>query len=169
MFLVLGLPPAVGSGVKPAAAAAAAACFMAPLLALELKVYGQWLSGGERRLSRVANPSTHLSLVGNFVGALLAARLGAREPALFFWAVGLAHYVVLLVTLYQRLPGGAALPRELHPVFFLFVAAPSTASVAWAEIAGRFDAVSRVAYFVGLFLYTSLVSPGSGKVSLSRD
>ncbi|KAH7416038.1 hypothetical protein KP509_14G072400 [Ceratopteris richardii] len=36
------------------------------------KIYGQWLSEG-RRLSESANPASHLSLVGNFVGALLAA------------------------------------------------------------------------------------------------
>ena len=131
---------------------------MVPIFFLELKIYGQWLSGGEKRLSKVANPSTHLSLVGNFVGSLVAAEAGFSELALFFWAVGLAHYVVLFVTLYQRLPTAAPVPKELHPVFFLFIAAPSIASVAWSKIVGDFDLVSRIAYFVGLFLYTSLVS-----------
>jgi tellurite resistance protein TehA-like permease len=109
------------------------------------------------RSLQVANPCTHLSLVGNFVGSLLATVLGLRELAIFFWAVGLAHYLVLFVTLYQRLPTAATVPKELHPVFFLFIAAPSIASVAWSKIVGRFDLVSRIAYFVALFLYASLV------------
>lgn len=153
MFLTLGVPPAVTRSIHPILWV----LFMVPIFALELKIYGQWLSGGERRLSKVANPSTHLSLVGNFVGALLAATVGWKELAIFFWAVGLAHYLVLFVTLYQRLPTAAVLPKELHPVFFLFVAAPSTASVAWSKIVGDFDLVSRISYFVGLFLYSSLV------------
>jgi tellurite resistance protein TehA-like permease len=129
---------------------------MAPLLCLGLKIYGQWMSGGQRRLSKVANPSNHLSLLGNFVGAQLGATMGLREGPLFFFAVGLAHYVVLFVTLYQRLPTNETLPKELHPVFFLFVAAPSVSSMAWSKIAGEFGMLSKVAFFVGMFLYASL-------------
>ncbi|KAJ6341903.1 hypothetical protein OIU78_009950 [Salix suchowensis] len=57
--------------------------FMGPYFFLELKIYGQWLSGGKRRLCKVANPSSHLSVVGNFVGALLASKVGWKEAAKF--------------------------------------------------------------------------------------
>lgn len=134
---------------------------MTPIFCLELKIYGQWMSGGQRRLSKVANPSNHLSVVGNFVGALLGASMGLKEGPLFFFAVGLAHYTVLFVTLYQRLPTNETLPKELHPVFFLFVAAPSVASMAWANIQGSFGYGSRISYFIALFLYFSLVSLSS--------
>ncbi|KAG8069182.1 hypothetical protein GUJ93_ZPchr0005g14456 [Zizania palustris] len=130
---------------------------MAPIFLLDLKIYGQWMSGGERRLSKVANPSNHLAIVGNFVGALLGARMALREAPIFFFAIGLAHYIVLFVTLYQRLPTNVQLPKELHPVFFLFVAAPSVASMAWARLCGEFNFGSRIAYFIALFLYMSLV------------
>ncbi|CAD6233571.1 unnamed protein product [Miscanthus lutarioriparius] len=129
---------------------------MAPIVCLELKIYGQWISGGQRRLSRVANPSNHLSIVGNFVGALLGGIMGLKEGPMFFFSVGLAHYIVLFVTLYQRLPTSETLPRDLHPVFFLFVAAPSVACLAWARITGEFGYGSRVAYFIAMFLYASL-------------
>lgn len=152
MFLAIGLPPCIATSIHPVWWC----LFIIPICILELKIYGQWLLGGRRRLSKVANPSTHLSLVGNFVGAILAATVGWREPAVFFWAVGCAHYLVLFVTLYQRLPSADVLPKELHPVFFLFVSGPSIASVAWKSIVGEFDHVSRVAYFVGLFLYFTL-------------
>ncbi|KAH9309550.1 hypothetical protein KI387_037461, partial [Taxus chinensis] len=152
MFLAIGVPPHIAISVHPAVWCV----LMTPLLCLELKIYGQWMSGGDRRLSKVANPSNHLSIVGNFVGALLGAATGWKEGAIFFFAVGLAHYIVLFVTLYQRLPTNETLSQELHPVFFLFVAAPSVASVAWERIQGDFDCVSKIAYFIALFLYTSL-------------
>ncbi|GLJ44706.1 hypothetical protein SUGI_0939910 [Cryptomeria japonica] len=153
MFLTIGLPQSISEEVHPALWC----IFMSPVFALELKIYGQWLSGGKRRLSKVANPSSHLSIVGNFVGALLAAQVGWKEHAMFFWSIGVSHYTVLFVTLYQRLPTSEALPQELHPVFFLFIAAPCTASVAWEKIHGKFDSVSRLAYFIAIFLYASLV------------
>ncbi|CAN0902884.1 S-type anion channel SLAH3 [Linum grandiflorum] len=152
LFLVMGLPPSVSTTLHHSLWYV----LMAPILCLELKIYGQWMSGGQRRLSKVANPSNHLSVVGNFVGALLGASMGLKEGPIFFFAVGLAHYTVLFVTLYQRLPTNETLPKELHPVFFLFVAAPSVASMAWAKIQGSFDYGSRIAYFIALFLYFSL-------------
>eukprot|EP00249_Psilotum_nudum_P007072 c20291_g1_i1 orf=284-2134(-) len=153
MFLSIGVPPAIANTIHPYLFC----IFMTPIFLLELKIYGQWLSGGERRLSKVANPCSHLSVVGNFVGARLAALVGLKEAAIFLLAVGLGHYLVLFVTLYQRLPTNESLPRELHPVFFLFIAAPCTASVAWQMITGEFDSMSRISYFIGLFLFTSLI------------
>ncbi|GAB2274070.1 Guard cell S-type anion channel slac1, variant 3 [Dionaea muscipula] len=154
MFLVIGAPPSLAPIIiRPASFIT----FMAPIFILELKIYGQWLSGGKRRLSKVANPSSHLSVVGNFVGAILASKVGWQEAAKFLWAVGFAHYLVVFVTLYQRLPTSEALPKDLHPVYSMFIAAPSAASIAWGSIYGQFDALSRTCYFIALFLYISLV------------
>ncbi|KAG6482388.1 S-type anion channel SLAH2-like [Zingiber officinale] len=152
LFLAIGIPSSIGIKLH----AALWYVLMGPIFLLELKIYGQWMSGGRRRLSKVANPSNHLSIVGNFVGALLGASMGLKEGPIFFFAVGLAHYCVLFVTLYQRLPTNETLPKDLHPVFFLFVAAPSVASMAWAKITGEFGFGSRIAYFIALFLYASL-------------
>ncbi|KAI3713363.1 hypothetical protein L1987_71940 [Smallanthus sonchifolius] len=154
MFLAIGAPPMLAQ--KPLHPALWCA-FMTPYFLLELKIYGQWLSGGKRRLCKVANPSSHLSVVGNFVGAVLAAKVGWKEPGKFLWAVGFAHYLVLFVTLYQRLPTSVALPKELHPVYSMFIAAPSAASIAWEAIYGEFDGSARTCYFIALFLYVSLV------------
>ncbi|KAL1552799.1 S-type anion channel slah3 [Salvia divinorum] len=152
LFLALGVPPSIAQTLP----LHLWYILMAPILCLELKIYGQWMSSGQRRLSKVANPTNHLSVVGNFVGAFLGASMGLTEGPIFFFAVGMAHYMVLFVTLYQRLPTNQTLPKELHPVFFLFVAAPSVASIAWAKIQGSFDSGSRIAYFIALFLYASL-------------
>uniref|UniRef100_A0A1J3IG25 S-type anion channel SLAH3 n=1 Tax=Noccaea caerulescens TaxID=107243 RepID=A0A1J3IG25_NOCCA len=152
LFLALGVPPSIITNLPHFLWY----LLMFPFICLELKIYGQWMSGGQRRLSRVANPTNHLSVVGNFVGALLGASMGLKEGPLFFYAVGMAHYLVLFVTLYQRLPTNETLPKDLHPVFFLFVAAPSVASMAWARITGSFDYGSKVCYFIAIFLYFSL-------------
>ncbi|XP_062227438.1 S-type anion channel SLAH2-like [Phragmites australis] len=152
LFLAIGVPELVAASLPQWLWYV----LMAPIVCLELKIYGQWISGGQRRLSRVANPTNHLSVVGNFVGALLGGIMGLKEGPLFFFAVGLAHYIVLFVTLYQRLPTSETLPRDLHPVFFLFVATPSVACLAWSRITGDFGYGSRIAYFIAMFLYASL-------------
>lgn len=154
MFLAIGVPPCIAPGnLHPAVWCV----FMAPIVFLDLKVYGQWLSGGKRRLCKVANPSSHLSVVGNFVGAILAAKVGWMEAGKFLWAIGFAHYLVVFVTLYQRLPTSEALPKELHPVYSMFIATPAAASIAWGAIYGEFDGLARTCFFIALFLYCSLI------------
>nr|GMD99109.1 guard cell S-type anion channel SLAC1 [Ipomoea batatas] len=155
MFLAIGTPPAISPAdtLHPAIWCV----FMAPIFFLNLKIYGQWLSGGKRRLCKVANPSSHLSVIGNFVGAILAAKVGWNEAGKFLWAIGFAHYLVVFVTLYQRLPTSEALPKELHPVYSMFIATPAAASIAWGAIYGEFDGLARTCYFIALFLYLSLV------------
>nr|VDD27111.1 unnamed protein product [Brassica oleracea] len=127
LFLALAVPPFIVTDLPQFLWYV----LMFPFICLELKIYGQWMSGG----------------------ALLGARMGLREGPIFFFTVGMAHYLVLFVTLYQRLPANETLPKDLHPVFFLFVAAPSVSSMAWATITGSFNYRSKVCYFIAMFLY----------------
>ncbi|XP_030469699.1 S-type anion channel SLAH1-like [Syzygium oleosum] len=130
--------------------------FAVPVILLDIKIYGQWFTTERRFLSTVANPTSQLSVVGNLVGAWAAAEMGWCESAVCMFSLGMAHYLVLFVTLYQRLSGGDKLPAMLRPVFFLFFAAPSMASLAWKSISGGFDIGSKMLFFLSLFQFTSL-------------
>ncbi|CAN1824218.1 S-type anion channel SLAH4 [Linum perenne] len=77
--------------------------FAAPIVALDVKIYGQWFTKGKRFLSTVANPTSQLSVIGNLVGAQAAANMGWKESAVCLFSLGMVHYLVLFVTLYQRL------------------------------------------------------------------
>ncbi|CAI0550792.1 unnamed protein product [Linum tenue] len=143
--------------------------FVGPVVALDVKIYGQWFTKGKRFLSTVANPTSQMSVIGNLVGARAAAEMGWREVAVCLFSLGMAHYLVLFVTLYQRLSGGNCLPSMLRPVFFLFFAAPSMASLAWVAISGRVDTSAKMLFFLSLFLFLSLVSrPSLFKKSMRK-
>ncbi|XP_075652215.1 S-type anion channel SLAH1-like isoform X1 [Castanea sativa] len=143
--------------------------FVIPVVVLDVKIYGQWFTKGKRFLSTVANPTSQLSVIGNLVGAQAAAYMGWQETSIFLFSLGIGHYLVLFVTLYQRFSGGIQLPGMLSPVFFLYFAVPSVASLAWESIAGAFDIVSKMLFFLSLFLFTSLVfRPNLFKRSMRR-
>ncbi|KAK7283389.1 hypothetical protein RIF29_12873 [Crotalaria pallida] len=143
--------------------------FAIPVVLLDVKIYGQWFTKGKRFLSTVANPTSQLSVIGNLVGAQAAAEMGWKESAVCLFSLGMVHYLVLFVTLYQRLSGGNRLPVLLRPVFFLFFAAPSVASLAWASIVGAFDIASKMLFFLSLFLFMSLICrPALFKRSMRR-
>ncbi|XP_057815331.1 S-type anion channel SLAH3 [Cryptomeria japonica] len=154
MLLRLGLP----SNIAPDNVHPVVCCiFMVPIAVLELKIYGQWFTKGKRSLARVANPSTHLSVIGNFMIARIATKVEWKEIAFFFFTVGLIHYAVVFITLYQRLSTDITASRKICPVFFLFIAAPSSASVAWEAISGSFDTFSKMLLFLSLFLCSALI------------
>ncbi|XP_027934734.1 S-type anion channel SLAH2-like isoform X2 [Vigna unguiculata] len=152
LFLALGVPSSFAKELHHAVWY----ILMIPLFFLMLKIYGQWMFGGKRMLSKVANPTNMLAIVGNFVGALLGASMGLREGPIFFFTIGLTHYMVIFVTLAQMLPTNKTLIRDLHPVFFLLVAPPSVAALALAKIQGSFHLESRIFYFTSMFLYLTL-------------
>lgn len=92
-------------------------------------------------------------LVSHLVGAQAAAKMGWKESAVCLFSLGMVHYLVLFVTLYQRLSGGDRLPV----FFFLFFVAPGVASLAWESIVGDFDTVSKMLFFLSLFIFVSHV------------
>lgn len=128
-----------------------------PVIALDVKIYGQWFTTEKRFLSMVANPTSQLSVIGNLVGAHAAIKMGWRESGICLFTLGMTHYLVVFITLYQRLSGNNHIPSRLRPVFFLFVATPSMASLAWKSINGEFDMLCKMLLFLSLFLLTSLV------------
>ncbi|XWS21006.1 hypothetical protein CRYUN_Cryun30bG0017800 [Craigia yunnanensis] len=143
--------------------------FTVCIVVLDVKIYGQWFTKGKKSLSTVANPTSQLSVIGNLVWSQAAAKMGWKESAICFFSLGMVHCLVLFVTLYQRLSGADWLPTMLRPVFFLFFAAPSMASLAWHSIAGSFDTASKMLFFLSLFLFMSLVCrPTMFKRSMKR-
>ncbi|KAG2594550.1 hypothetical protein PVAP13_5KG002900 [Panicum virgatum] len=106
--------------------------------------------------SQPGQPHHRFTVIGNLVTARAAAKMGWHEGAVAIFAIGAAHYLVLFVTLYQRFLGSDSLPAMLRPVFFLFFAAPSMASLAWNAISSSFDTCCKMLFFLSLFLFASL-------------
>lgn len=131
---------------------------IAPVVILDVKIYGQWFTTERRSLSLVGNPSSHFPMMANFVGAWAAAGMGWKETALCLFSIGLVHYFVVFVTLYQRFSGSTRFRAGLRPVSFLFFGTPSAACLAWSAISGGFGVPCKLLFFLSLFLLVSLVS-----------
>ncbi|XP_031274938.1 S-type anion channel SLAH4-like [Pistacia vera] len=130
--------------------------FAIPILILDIKIYGQWFTTEKRFLSIFANPTSQISVIGNFVVARAAAHMQGKESALCMFSLGMVHYMVLFITLYQHLSNRSHFPTILRPTFFLFFAAPSLGSLAWYSITGAFDTTCKMLFFLALFLFISL-------------
>lgn len=74
--------------------------FAVPVVALDVKIYGQWFTRGREFLSTVENPTSQLSVIGNLIGAQAAANMWWKESAVWLFSLGMVHHLVLFVTLY---------------------------------------------------------------------
>ena len=54
-------------------------------------------------------------------------------------------------------PEGVLINTKLHPIYFLFVAPPAAASIAWSRISGEFDMLAKSLLFISAFLYMFMV------------
>lgn len=126
---------------------------------LDIKLYGQWFTTKKRFLSIVANPVSQVSVIGNLVSAQVVAEIGWKECAVLMFSLGLVYYLVIFVTLYQRLTSSNnQFPTVLRPAYFLFFAAPSMASLAWKSVSGAFVTPSKMLLFLSLFLFICQVA-----------
>ncbi|TKY53993.1 S-type anion channel SLAH1 [Spatholobus suberectus] len=139
------------------------------ILLLDIKLYGQWFTTKKRFLSIVANPVSQVSVIGNLVSAQVIAEIGWKESAVLMFSLGLVYYLIIFITLYQRLTSGNQFPTVLRPAYFLFFAAPSVASLAWKSISGAFVTPSKMLLFLSLFLFMSQACrPALFKKSMKR-
>eukprot|EP00117_Sycon_ciliatum_P022037 scpid62798/ scgid19128/ S-type anion channel SLAH3; SLAC1-homolog protein 3 len=83
------------------------------LLCLELCVYTEWMYGVSRTLSW-ANPAYQLSIVGNIIGAGVAASLGDKSMSVFLFAIGILYQLMALVALHTTPDLRAWLGSGLH-------------------------------------------------------
>ncbi|KAJ1427176.1 Voltage-dependent anion channel [Sesbania bispinosa] len=117
----------------------------------------------------VANPVSQVSVIGNLVAAQVMTEIDWKESALTMFSLGMVHYLILFVTLYQRLTSSNQFPKGLRPAYLLSFAAPSMASLAWKSISGAFLIPSKMLFFLSLFLFMSQACrPAFFKKSMKR-
>lgn len=131
------------------------------ILLLDVKLFGQWFTTEKRFLSVVANPVNLVSVIGNLVAAQVVTEIGWNEFAISMFSLGMVHYLILFVTLYQRLTSSNQFPIVLRPAYFLYFAVPSMASIAWKSITGAFLISSKMLFFLSFFIFISQVGSNS--------
>lgn len=89
--------------------------FSIPVVLLDVKIYGQWFTTEKRFLSVFANPTSQISVIANFTVVRAAAQIGWQEKAVCMFSLGVVHYMLLFITLYQHLSGSNTFPSILRP------------------------------------------------------
>ncbi|KAL8197913.1 hypothetical protein R6Q57_030071 [Mikania cordata] len=132
-----------------------------PVIALDVKIYGQWFTTDKRFLSMAANPTSQLSVIGNLVGSHAAIQMGWTESGICLFTLGMTHYLASRPVLFKKSVKNFSVAwwAFSFPLSFL-----ALASMAYAQEANRVIATclalvlsaTSVLVFVLLLVYSTL-------------
>ncbi len=121
-----------------------------------LLILRQWI---ERSLEiKDLNPAWFIPIVGNILVPVVGVDLAPKPVSMFYFAVGMTFWVVLLSILFHRLLFHPSPPAKLLPTLFIFIAPPAVGFIAYVRIANSWDPLSQsllyLAWFFTLLLAT---------------
>jgi len=126
-------------------------------VAILFRAMGTWLLRQQFELAQ-ADPIWFFPLVGNMVAAITGKEHAPAELLWFFFCVGFFFWLMMFIIIFQRLIFHPSLPEALTPTFFILIAPPAVAFLAYYSLAGRIDVFARVLYYVALFLTLLLLA-----------
>ena len=104
-------------------------------------------------------PAWFIPIVGSLIVPIAGVAHGFVEISWFFFAVGLAFWMVLFAIAMYRLIFHPPIPDRLLPTLFILFAPPAIAFIAYTKLAGLLeqgagpDAAARLLYYISLFLF----------------
>ncbi|MEA3292458.1 MAG: SLAC1 anion channel family protein, partial [Pseudomonadota bacterium] len=108
------------------------------------------------------NPAWFIPVVGNILVPIAGVPLGYPEISWFFFSIGIVFWLVLLTIFFNRIIFHDPMPQRLVPTFFILIAPPAVAFIAWFKLGGELDAFARVLYYTALF-FSLLLATQIGK------
>jgi tellurite resistance protein len=125
-------------------------------LAVTLVVLGVWVQHEKFEIKHL-NPAWFIPIVGNILVPIAGVTHAPVEISWFFFSVGLVFWLILQTLLFYRLFFHSPLPEKLLPTFFIVLAPPALASIAYFRLNGALDNFGLVLYYLALFLFLFLL------------
>ena len=97
------------------------------------------------------NPAWFIPVVGNILVPIPAMAHFHVDVSWFFFSIGFILWIVLFTIFIYRSIFHQPLPEKLLPTFFILIAPPSIAFIAYFKITGELDGFAKVIYFFALF------------------
>ncbi len=126
-------------------------------MVISLVIMNSWLHHEKYEIHHI-NPAWFIPAVGNAIVPLAGVPLGYPELSWFFFSIGMAFWLVLMVIVFNRIIFHMPLPEKLLPTLFILIAPPAVGFLSYIKLTGELNAFAQVLYNFALFLTILLLS-----------
>lgn len=126
-------------------------------LLFTFKVINTWMHDSKFDIKHM-NPAWFIPAVGNIIVPLAGIEHAPVEVSWFFFSIGIAFWVILLVIFFNRIIFHHPLPQKLAPTLFILIAPPVIGFVAYTKLTGGISEFGMILYYIGLFFTFLLLS-----------
>jgi len=103
------------------------------------------------------SPVWFIPAVGNILVPVAGVAHGFMEISWFFFSVGFAFWVILLIIFFNRIIFHHPMPEKLLPTLFILIAPPAIGFISLVKLTGNLDSFARILYYFALFLTMLLI------------
>lgn len=98
-----------------------------------------------------SNPAWFIPIVGNVIVPIGGFGFADREVLIYFFAVGIFFWIVLLPIIVNRIIFHHQLAQKFLPTLFILIAPPAVGVVSYIKITEQFDLFASFLYSIALF------------------
>jgi tellurite resistance protein len=98
------------------------------------------------------SPAWFIPIVGNILVPIAGTTHYSTEISWFFFSSGVVFWILMFTIFLYRIFFHKPLMQKLLPTFFILIAPPSIAFIAYIKLTGSIDSFARILYYFALFI-----------------
>ena len=119
---------------------------------LFLYVVNSWMHHDHYQVPHIG-PAWFIPAVGNVLVPIAGMHFGYTEVSWFFFSIGIIFWILLFTIFFNRIVFHNPMPQHLVPTFFILIAPPAVAFIAYVKLTGGvLDNFAHILYCIALFL-----------------
>jgi tellurite resistance protein len=125
-------------------------------LTFTLTILSFWMHKDKFELKHIS-PAIFMPIVGNVLIPIAGVHLYSPEISWFFFSIGLIFWLIFTTIVLNRVMFHRPLKEKLMPTFFILMAPPAVAFIAYVQLTGHIDISARLLYYFSMFIFILLL------------
>ncbi len=125
-------------------------------LTFTLTILSFWMHKDKFELKHIS-PAIFMPIVGNVLIPIAGVYLYSPEISWFFFSIGLTFWLIFTTIVLNRVMFHQPLKEKLMPTFFILMAPPAVAFIAYVQLTGNIDIPARILYYFAMFIFILLL------------
>ena len=125
-------------------------------LGFTLTILTFWMHKDKFTLDHIS-PAIFMPIVGNVLIPIAGVKHYSPEISWFFFTIGVIFWLLFTTIVLNRIMFHHPIKEKLIPTFFILMAPPAVAFIAYVQLTSNFDIAGRLLYYFSMFIFILLM------------